>query len=507
MATREFELSTRLAPLKNIKVVVSAPKSLAEEQWKKRARVAVSQKHTSKKIGFMHAVMIEVGGEYFLLAGGSGMGKSTLAHSVLKQVRGSIAANDWVAVERVKDSFYASDVNFRESIAHKTRCKLRGIVFITRKDSLKRDIHVPNNGEFNNCLAQAFDGIPDDTVSTLSSFWIANKDALPFYCTLSREKGITYTTNSLITALKRLRPVDAPIQVGVIGIGSVGIALANELGRYNLVQNVHLYNRTKQAVSGLAMDLNQSLKNGRSDVYIAHDSVKDLFRRSSVVFLTYREKDSPVKNSSLPERWGRVDAHAKIMHEYAKLAAQAGFSGTTFVVTNPVDFLTFAFYKSSQKMSGEPQRTFQVYGVGLEGDLARAIFYGRNYDPSLTANDIRVYGNHADNFILDAPLNDADLASLHSQVIDASREVRSHAIRTVFGPVAAAIRSFEAYLQDGSTHLSVIQEGAYIGRKLTFKFSLPCFEPISPNAQTDYEQIISSNKQRLKEFRNLVEPA
>jgi malate/lactate dehydrogenase len=505
MIQRRFTFRTRLNAFKGDTVTLLPSENMPEDKIKKQARIIVSERHASTTVGFMHAVLLAIGDEHFLLAGPSGVGKSTLAESIVTSIGARIVANDWVAVEREADGFYASDLNYKKSIIHADRCRLGGVIFVTKTDELMRDAYVPDDKEFNRHVRDLFDGVPTTTVQTLSRFWIKNRRNLPFYCVLpARNKNIAYVTQSLIMILQRLRPKDTPLQVGIVGIGAVGVALANELGKQPLIQKVHLYNRSKQAVSGLSIDLNQALYQGKSDIYVAHDSVEDLFRRSSVVFLAFRETNSVQPETGMPERWKRVRPHTEMVKHYAAIAAKVGYTGTVFMITNPVDFLTYVYLQSSQEVVGTAQRTFQAYGIGLEGDVARAIFYGRHYAPQLTSPDVTMYGSHADDLSLSIALPLKQLADLTDSVMGASSEVRSHDIRTVFGPVAATMRSFNAFLESGSAHVSLVQQNVYIGRKVTFKFGLPMLDTISKNHAAAYQTLVQGNIDKLAKFKGIL---
>lgn len=495
-------LHTRLANTETVTVEVQAPANALDEKVKKQARIQVSTTHASDTLGFLHAAMIMIGDRYFLLAGPSGVGKTTLAENLGQEVR--IIANDWVAVEKEGDVFYASDVNYADKFAHNSRCRLSGIFFLTQSDGLRRDAFVPSPEQYDSLLAELFDAMPVSSARHLSKFWTQNREALPFYCVIpTRDRPVEYVARTFMLLLQRMQPRDSLLEVGVIGVGAVGVMLASELGHVPMVDRVHLYNRSRQAVAGLALDLNQALYGGKNDLYIAHDTVEDLFRRASVVFITFRDKAAQDIQHDEPERWRRVVSHAAAIRQYADIAARVGFTGTVFVITNPVDFLTYAYYQTSQDMSGTPQRSFQVYGIGLEGDMARAIFYGRQYLPSLATSDIALYGNHADEVQFQAPLSEEQLSLLADQVSGASSEVRSHDIRTVFGPVAAAMRTFQAYLHDGETHVSLVQSDAFMGCRASFRFGLPSVDS-DVTQSAAYGLLMTKNKKKIAQYQYLL---
>lgn len=504
MAEYQFSLHTKLSSFKGGDIRLSIKKNIPSDKRKKQARILLSEKFTTDRVGFLHAVLISLEGEYLLLAGPSGVGKTTFAKALVKGYDAQIMANDWVAVEREGSEFFVSDFNYEKSILHKARCRLKGVLFVTKTDKYRRDAYVPNNKEFEELISKLFDGVSAGSAQTLATFWIANQQYLPFYCALPiRGKDTNYVMRTFAIILQRIKPVDMLVQVGVVGVGAVGSALASELGKQQLVQRVHLFNRSEQAVTGLALDLNQALYR-EDDVYVAHDNVEDLFRRSSIIFLVLREKNDECLEKNVPERWKRIRPHIESIKKYAKVAADVGFSGTVFIVTNPVDFLTYAYYWSSQRFAGTPQRTFQVYGIGLEGDAARAVFYSHRFLPRLALPDVSVYGSHADELFIDVPLPAEQLEELTVLVKGASQEVRAQSVRTIYGPVAAAIRSFRAYIDGGTTHLSMVRGKSYVGRKVSFKFGLPMTEPVADDHRKKYAEVVKINQVRIAKYKRLL---
>lgn len=476
------------------------PLSPAQAQLKKEARLELSLRHTSESVGFLHAALIEIDGKNYLLAGGSGVGKSTYSQELLDHFGGQVLAKDWVALEKEEGEFFASDLNFPDNLKHPDRCRLDGVIFLTKYDDLDRDAYVPNQEEKLELLRQTFDTADQEELEILSQFWLSNWENLPNVLAVpTRERSLAYTKETLINLVERQKM--KLNKVGVIGLGAIGAELANQLGQLANVDQVNLFNRSADKAVGYALDMNHGVAE-KGEVFVAHQDAAQVFANSDVVFLCFREQNPlPVAangdTANLPERWGKAAVHAAAMEHYARLASEQNFQGTIFVISNPVDVLSFALYSQSQQ-ADHPLRTYQIYGIGLELDKARALYYAQQEGLALDPTELKVFGNHADEFILQSPLSPADSDRLQQLVAGASPTIRQHVPRTIYGPVGAAKQALVALQENRGSTLTLIQEGSYIGRPLEFRGGLPMF-----GDQTEAEvirEILAKNKKSAPNY-------
>lgn len=496
-----LKFSSRLHALPEIDISLNG-NDATSAQAKKRARKEISLQYTSEKIGFLHSVIIKIDQQHFLLAGPSGIGKSTYASHLNREHGVTLLAQDWVAIERDGNDFFVSDLNFNDSLKHFDRCLLSGIIFLTYNDSNKRDAFIPNDEEFLLLLRETFDTATGPELERLNQFWLVNQHSIPFYCAVpARCASEDYITKTLIHILHPSESTNQHHDVGVIGIGSVGAELAFQLGQLPFVNKVHMFNRTHKKTVGHALDMNHAVTNRDDDVYIPHSEAQNIFRHSSSVFLVFRDETAAPELEELPERWRKLPSHLLLTKQYAQIASDANFNGSVFLVTNPVDILTYAYHSYSQRMQN-PARTFQVYGVGLEVDAARALFYGRKMHPTLTMNDITLYGNHTDDLALETPLSTEQNAILLHAVQGASGEVRRYLPRTVYGPVGSAIRTFRSFIEESDAHATVLLKDAFIGRRVRFRHRLPMLA-INPR-NDEYNKILKNNQQMIAKFRHLL---
>jgi malate/lactate dehydrogenase len=481
---------SRLLSLPEVIITLSSlAHTLTAAESKKRARLELSLQYSSEQLGFLHSSLIRIDGKHFLLAGPSHIGKTTYGNFLVEEMGGEILAQDWVGVERDGDDFFLSDINFPDKLRQKERDRLDGIIFLTAEDEYRRDSFVPNQEEYLALLASTFDTASPEELEVLSGFWQANKNDLPLYCVVpTRQNTQEYVGNTIKTIIEREKMTWD--KVGVIGIGALGQALSFRLGELPETRKVHLYNRSPEKAIGYAMDMNQAIVDRVEHVFEPHVDPAEIFRNSEVVFLCFRDEQGPTIQTE-HERWAKIPQHAQIIHEYATLASQENFRGTIFVITNPVDLLTYIMYYTSQDEEN-PLRTFQIYGVGLEVDLARARYFleerGYHFDP----DEIEILGNHSNEIILKTPLGAAENAQLTEDVKGASKQVRTYVPRTVYAPAAAALKSYLAFKENKSTSLAVLEQEAFIGLPVTFRKGLPgvAREKLLP----EYQKILDNNK-------------
>ena len=196
-------------------------------------------------------------------------------------------------------------------------------------------------------------------------------------------------------------------KITIIGAGSVGANIANDLAVMNIATEIVLVDINQKKAFGEAMDIYQGLSFGSPAIVRAGD-YEDA-EGSSVVVIT----------SGLPRKPGQtrlelaqtnVDILKEITPNIVKYAPNAIY----IIVSNPVDVLTYVFHK----ISGIPAN--HIIGSGtildtarLQAELAKefhispknvhAHVYGEHGDTSfvpwslatISNNRIAVYKNHA----------------------------------------------------------------------------------------------------------------
>lgn len=188
-------------------------------------------------------------------------------------------------------------------------------------------------------------------------------------------------------------------KISVIGAGSVGATIANDLMIQGVATEIVLVDINKTKAEGEALDIYQgapfhSPAIVRSGEYSA---IKD----SDIVVITCGMPRKPGMS-----RLDLAQVNVNIMKDIAKNVAAHAPNAVYVIVSNPVDIMTYVF----TKISGIPER--QIIGSGtildtsrLQSELARRFY--------ISAKNVHahVYGEHGDSSFV--PWSLAHIANNH----------------------------------------------------------------------------------------------
>ena len=196
-------------------------------------------------------------------------------------------------------------------------------------------------------------------------------------------------------------------KISVIGAGSVGAAIANDLMIQGIASEIVLIDVNEQKAFGEALDIYQGATFGSPTIVRAGD------------YADATDSDVVIITSGLPRKAGqsRLDlaqANVDVLKQITPNIVAAAPNAIYILVSNPVDILTYVF----TKISGLPEN--QIIGSGTILDTSRLqACLAQRFSISPKNVHAHVYGEHGDSSFV--PWSLVHIANNH---ID---EYKSHA--------------------------------------------------------------------------------
>ncbi len=502
-----YTFKSALTKIPYVNIDLDSKLNESSDEFKKRCRIKIAVENSSNELGFLHACLVTTNFGSVLIAGKSGSGKTTIGEQITSHLDGAkITANDWVAVEKEDDAYFASDLNYENKLNHFDRSKIIGIIFLSENDERQRDAYYPNKSEFKNILDNTLDSMSRKNVRLISKFWLHNYENLPFVSAIPNNTNSLKQTYRIIKDIlwryEKLSNHKDNFEIGIVGAGAIGSTLAYKLNDIDTIKKISLYDKTAAKSEGIALDLSHSSCIDPTTEYRAVEKIDTIFNNSHIVFITLRDNSSQntSNKTDVPERMRMLHAHLRSIDKIAETVSRCSFKGIIFMITNPSDILSYALWKKSQKFS-HPLKTYQVFGLGMELDKARAIYYHNLYikNPKATAKSLSVYGNHMAN--LKIKQNSTQVKGIiEDEVKDASKKVRAlKGMRTIFGPTSAFLRNTRALLEGGTTTLTAIENNCFIGSEVSFSGGLP-----NRSIDEQFESIIEDHRSYLANYDEML---
>ncbi|MFD5747706.1 NAD(P)-binding domain-containing protein [Streptomyces sp. NPDC127033] len=258
--------------------------------------------------------------------------------------------------------------------------------------------------------------------------------------------------------------VNGPV-VGIVGAGAVGQTLAVGLIAAALPGRLLVVSRHAEQVHALTADLQDLAHAARSRTQIEAACVDDLHGCDAVVVALRTD----FKNTAERDiRRAGAAANAPALGDLARRLR--GYSGTTLVVTNPVDLMARRF----AEVSACPR----VFGIGSNLDSARyRLLLARYADVAPARVRGHVIGEHGDRAVV--CLSTTTVAGrpvtvpMHAIVEELQRRpalIRNGIGRTRCGPTGAALSTLRKALGlvDGIEELSVPYGDVWLGIPMRF---------------------------------------
>ena len=189
-------------------------------------------------------------------------------------------------------------------------------------------------------------------------------------------------------------------KITVIGAGSVGATIANDLMIQGIASEIILIDVNKKKASGEALDIYQGAP-FQSPAVVRNGEYTDA-KDSDIVIIT-----SGIGRKPGQTRIDLAQTNVNIMKDIAPKIAAVAPDALYVIVSNPVDIMTYVF----TKISGIPES--QIIGSGTILDTAR-LRYDLSHHYKVAQKNIHayVYGEHGDTSFIPWSLADVSGCSL-----------------------------------------------------------------------------------------------
>ncbi len=229
--------------------------------------------------------------------------------------------------------------------------------------------------------------------------------------------------------------------VNVLALGDVGSTLLTGLKLLggNSIKGIGIYDRSPDKISRWEYEMNQTSFpfdfNSMPEVYGIDKS--RLFDCDMFVFCASKGVP-PVGSEKVDVRMVQFEENAKLIKEYAVMAAEKNFKGIFAVVSDPVDLLCATVLKESR--GGIAPEQIKGYGLGVMN--ARAAYYAKKYDKySSYLTEGRAFGPHGNDLVIADSIinyNDSNSRELTKLTVEANLEVRKTGFKPYIAPALSS---------------------------------------------------------------------
>ncbi len=183
-------------------------------------------------------------------------------------------------------------------------------------------------------------------------------------------------------------------KITIVGAGNVGATVANNVAIRNLAEEVILIDIKEGLSEGKALDMWES-----SSIWGFHSRVKGVTNDYSAT----ANSDIIVITAGVPRKPGMsrddlIGTNAKIVKSVAEQAIKYSPDAVFIVVSNPLDVMTYAVYKTVTKAVNKPNS--QVFGMAGTLDVARyKAFIAEALNIAPTNIQALLMGGHGDTMV------------------------------------------------------------------------------------------------------------
>ncbi len=257
-------------------------------------------------------------------------------------------------------------------------------------------------------------------------------------------------------------------KVNILALGDVGSTLLiglKLLGK-NSVESIGIYDRSIDKIKRWEYEMNQTAFPFEDLLPQVHGIEKhQLFDCDMFVFCASKGVP-PIGSQVVDVRMVQYEENAKLIKEYAIMAADCKFKGIFAVVSDPVDQLCLTVLKESKGLLAPEQ--IKGYGLGVMN--ARALYYSKMHEKfSMYLREGRAYGPHGKDLVIANSIDNYDdelSKELTKYAVEANLEVRKTGFKPYIAPALSSGAISIAYTLEGKYHYSSnYVAGVYMGAK------------------------------------------
>ncbi len=258
-------------------------------------------------------------------------------------------------------------------------------------------------------------------------------------------------------------------RVNLLALGDVGSTLLTGLKLLggSSVSSIGIFDRSTDKIKRWEYEMNQTSFPFEFNLMPEVHGIEknELFDCDMFVFCASKGVP-PVGQENIDVRMVQYEENAKLIKEYAIMAADAGYKGIFAVVSDPVDLLCATVLKESRGVLAPEQ--IKGYGLGVMN--ARAAYYAKKYDEySSYLTEGRAYGPHGKDLVIANSISDYDdrlSRELTRLAVEANLEVRKTGFKPYIAPALSSGAISIICTLEGKWHYSSNYiGGAFMGAK------------------------------------------
>lgn len=258
-------------------------------------------------------------------------------------------------------------------------------------------------------------------------------------------------------------------KVNILALGDIGstLLIGLELLGGDCIESIGIFDRSEDKIKRWEYEMNQTSLplefNGFPDVH----GIKKEELFDCDLFAFCASKGVPPVGSTVKDvRMVQFEENAKLIKEYAQMAAEKNFKGIFAVVSDPVDPLCKTVYKEGKGLLAPEQ--IKGYGLGVMN--ARAAYYAKKYEKfTQFLTEGRSFGPHGNDLIIADSINkynDELSKELTKLAVESNIEVRKTGFKPFIAPALSSGAISIIYTLAGKWHYSSnFIGGVYMGAK------------------------------------------